>query len=264
MDLTMYKLKNVAAPTGNLYADSWDALVDNHALVTNNNIVPYHNTLAGATWIHNEYQTGLHYAQMSVSEFSGGGGGGGAGGAAAFPIELSTFTGRNAGATNILDWTTLSEQNASAFEVERSGTNAMFERIGSVQAFGNSNSLKDYTFTDIAPLMGKNIYRLKMVDVDGSFKYSPVVEIQMSDEASVSIYPNPTNGDLTVSVAGNVQGATSFELMNAAGQMVMTQTWGANSTAVHRLDVSKLAAGVYFYRVRNGKTVFEGKLVRTE
>src|SRR6185503_17969398 len=91
------------------------------------------------------------------------------------PVELTSFTGMNDGAINILDWNTAGELNTSKFIIQRSVTGLEFEDIGEVAASGNSRSMKAYTFTDHDPYEGDNLYRLKIEDLDGSFKYSNII-----------------------------------------------------------------------------------------
>jgi hypothetical protein len=82
------------------------------------------------------------------------------------PIELSDFRANRDGSSIVLTWTTLSEYNNSHFEIIRD------YQIGEVTA---QNKPSTYTFTDEHPKSGINYYRLKQVDMDGSYTYSPIV-----------------------------------------------------------------------------------------
>jgi carboxypeptidase T len=129
---------------------------------------------------------------------------------ALLPLELTAFTGYNDGAVNILNWKTATEFNTKHFIVQKSVNAVDYEDIGIVAAAGNSYTTKNYTFTDKSPYKGENLYRLKMVDLDESYKYSKLVSIILQDETAgitptgiEKIYPNPTNGKTFVNINVN-------------------------------------------------------------
>ncbi|HEY4337952.1 MAG TPA: discoidin domain-containing protein, partial [Puia sp.] len=101
--------------------------------------------------------------------------------ASPLPIGLSSFTGKRTGSSVVLQWTTQTEQNAANFVVERSVDGTHFASIATVRAEGNSNTPQDYTATDERPAKGINYYRLRMVDLDGRFSYSPVILVRSDD-----------------------------------------------------------------------------------
>lgn len=108
--------------------------------------------------------------------------------ATALGIELESFTSEPEGRTVKLTWTTASETNTDYFIIDRSGNGIDFEAIGGMQAAGNSNSLRTYTNYDSSPLDGIGYYRIKQVDLDGKFTYTPIrsVMCQESGKALVS------------------------------------------------------------------------------
>ncbi|HSK11996.1 MAG TPA: PKD domain-containing protein, partial [Phnomibacter sp.] len=111
------------------------------------------------------------------------------------PITLYAFSGRKVAAGHQLNWATASESNSDRFIVERSADGLQFTNIGELKAAGNSASNRAYVYIDRNPANGKNFYRLKMQDLDGSFKFSNVIVIDASARGRVvSIFPNPTAG----------------------------------------------------------------------
>jgi len=89
------------------------------------------------------------------------------------PIYLSKFKAEIHGPVNQLSWATVTQENASHFHVERMDQNGYWQILSQVQASGNSSEEIEYSFMDNEPLQ-KSTYRLKMMDIDGSFEYSPV------------------------------------------------------------------------------------------
>lgn len=109
------------------------------------------------------------------------------------PVELIGFHGKKVGLYNELEWVTASEKNAQYFNVERSLDGKTFAKVGQVQAAGNSNTLKNYSFKDQAE--GIVYYRLKQVDFDGALEYSKVIALNsIGGEIPISVEYFDLNG----------------------------------------------------------------------
>jgi hypothetical protein len=170
------------------------------------------------------------------------------------PVTLMTFTGQAEGSGVLLHWATAEEQNSSYFEVDRSADNQTYTAIGQVSAAGNSTQTTDYSFTDGSPLTGNNYYRLKMVNLDGSFLYSQVVVVNIggSSMSSVNVYPNPAHGSFTLLFRNMVAGRYGVSLLNAIGQTVQTTTVQVTDPVSDNEMInigSNLATGAYFVRI---------------
>jgi hypothetical protein len=162
------------------------------------------------------------------------------------PVKLTTFTGRNAGTANILNWTTASDKNASHFDVMRSNDGNKFEVLDRVNAKDNLTGSK-YEFTDTKPFEGRNFYRLNMVDVNGKSAYSDVVVLSVKSSAGLSLTasPNPVNQTLNVSVNGKIDGKATIQIMDITGKIVQKIQVSSNDTSI---DMSALSAGTYIIR----------------
>ncbi|HEY4148768.1 MAG TPA: LamG-like jellyroll fold domain-containing protein [Chitinophagaceae bacterium] len=99
---------------------------------------------------------------------------------ALLPVILNSFTASREGSQAILQWQTAQEENSRSFAIERSADGLTYISIGNVDAAGNSSSPRSYSFTDAAPVNGKNYYRLKQVDLDGLFTYSETRALDFS------------------------------------------------------------------------------------
>lgn len=107
------------------------------------------------------------------------------------PVDLLFFRALTISEGVRLTWATASERNSSNFAVERSLNGKDFEEIGNVAAAGNSISRQEYSFLDDACFLGRNYYRLKQVDVDGTYEYFNITFADTDGEKAVIIYPNP-------------------------------------------------------------------------
>jgi len=176
------------------------------------------------------------------------------------PIELLTFDGWNEGAFNQLVWKTATEENSDYFEVQRSINGTDFMRIGEVQAAGNSLQVRSYDFQDNQPIIGLGYYRLKMVDLDGSFEYSNVVAIPIKLRDNTAVFPVPAFDALNVVYDAAVTGEITVNMVDALGKTLMTNVENtAQGFNQFQYDISQLPAGAYFLNVVDGS---EAPIVR--
>ncbi|RYF75428.1 MAG: T9SS type A sorting domain-containing protein [Cytophagaceae bacterium] len=170
-------------------------------------------------------------------------------GASALPVELIYFQ-ANWSPTGVnTEWATASEQQASHFLVERSADLISFSEVGQRQAVGQPRQERIvYRLIDEKPLSGTSYYRLTQVDRDGqAHAYRPV---SVLNEASGSVYPNPTDGQVFFvrTEAGEV---ANWLLINGRGQQVKFSA-SRDSEGVWRIrPVDVLQAGVYIFH-QNG------------
>ncbi|MFH1195794.1 MAG: YCF48-related protein [bacterium] len=194
------------------------------------------------------------------------------------PVELTSFTASTSDNKVTLNWQTATEVNNYGFEVERStnlqgltngkeGSNlGGFTSIGFVEGSGNSNSTKEYSFTDNKVTAGNYYYRLKQIDTDGSFAYSKEIVIETGHAPSLPAefalyqnYPNPFNPVTTIRYAlptvkmgyiPSLQHVT-LKIYDILGNEVVTLVNENKEPGNYEVifDGSKFASGVYIYRI---------------
>lgn len=177
--------------------------------------------------------------------------------AASLPVTLADLTATtNEGAVQ-LDWSTASETNNSYFEVQRSiDPAAGFQKIGTVTGNETTTSTSTYEFTDENPGEGMVYYRLLQVDADGTSAFSPivVVELEVSTELEVAVFPNPiaSGSRLTVRLNGPwTNGGADIQLLDATGRKVAD--WSGLSNGSINTVLPMLRAGVYQLVATDGK-----------
>ena len=177
------------------------------------------------------------------------------------PVELSSFVSNVSGRQVNLNWETKTEVNSNKYQIERAladtkDATTTWISIGNVQAAGNSNSPRKYSYVDKNLQAGKYQYRLKMIDNDGSFKFSDVVETNISLPKDFELsqnYPNPFNPSTKIDYQVPVDAKVILEVYNIAGQKVVElvnqdQPAGYYSVSFGTSS-NKLASGVYIYRI---------------
>ncbi|MEO0626383.1 MAG: choice-of-anchor B family protein, partial [Bacteroidota bacterium] len=160
---------------------------------------------------------------------------------AALPVEWARFelTPNTSGIW--LDWQTARELNNDYFVVERAGENAQFESIGRVEGAQTTIAAQDYRFFDESPLDGLNVYRIRQVDLDGSFDFSELRQYYwLKMDAEHTLFPNPASDWVNTQASDQ----SPVEITDLSGRMV-------RQTAVSsgRIDVHGLPTGIYVVRI---------------
>jgi hypothetical protein len=166
------------------------------------------------------------------------------------PVDLRSFTATRNGSINQLTWITEQEQNSSRFVIEHSTDGRSFNPIAEVTAAGNSSTAITYNYTHTTPIRGVNYYRLRLIDRDNSFRYSPIRSVRNEGLANVSVYPNPVKAALSVSIEADKAITGQVVITDLNGRQVYTRTvnlvQGGNLLPV---NTSALQAGTYILKV---------------
>ncbi|RZK35595.1 MAG: T9SS type A sorting domain-containing protein, partial [Hymenobacter sp.] len=174
--------------------------------------------------------------------------------AAPLPVVLTSFTGQNSVAGNVLNWVTASETTSDYFDVERSADGHDFVKIGHLAAAGTTTATHSYQFADAATPAGTSYYRLRQVDFDGTSTYSPVVALVAGTSTLAAArpvaYPTVFTTELTVALpnAATTSSATAT-LLTADGRPVYTSTVQLGTAPQALAALPTLASGMYFLRI---------------
>lgn len=165
------------------------------------------------------------------------------------PVTLLYFTAKNQAGKTLLNRATVSEQNNKGFEIEYSVDGLNWRSIGFVYSKavnGNSATRLNYNYTHTDMVKGKNLYRLKQIDFDGKYEYSPVSVVTFDHNNRIQIYPNPVTSILLIE---GLNGKGSVRILNLDGQVVkVIQT---NTETLVTIDVSQLLVGMYLVQVED-------------
>lgn len=172
---------------------------------------------------------------------------------AALPTTLISFTGNWATKVS-LQWTADNDTSIARYEVERSANGANFEKVGSVTARQLAGQ-QSYTFTDTDTPGSLYYYRLKMVDIPGTFQYSPVVLLKRNQQPAairIKVSPNPISQWFTVSFDSKMSGMVNLRMTDLYGREVWKEQAQAND--VYDMNFSlrnkSLSKGVYVIQVQ--------------
>lgn len=169
------------------------------------------------------------------------------------PLDLVSFNASLINNTVNLVWSTVDEINVDGFDVERSNNARDFSSIGKIAA-NNSVSYNNYSYIDQQPLSGVSYYRLKMIDKDGTFKYSNIVSMNniIATASNLSVYPNPVINSFTLTHEKAVNGAV-VKVVTIDGRAIFVQSIATGATQ-STVDASRLMKGSYLVVLdNNGK-----------
>ena len=155
----------------------------------------------------------------------------------------------------LIEWVTLSEINNDYFLVEHSTNGKEFNMIGSLDGNNNSNSKIDYHFLHQNPANGNNYYRLKQLDLNGEYEYSPIRLVNFKNTEAVKssfvVYPNPNNGNEIYINGKNISlKNTEVKIFNAIGSLVYEKKIDFETSYKIKPEPS-LLPGVYFVTINN-------------
>jgi hypothetical protein len=168
------------------------------------------------------------------------------------PVRLESFEARARETAAALTWKTTEELNSDRFEIEHSEKGKSWTKIGTVKARGNGEARQQYEFAHETPSPGQNLYRLKAVDLDGSFAYSKVRSVVFVNESLFSIYPNPVADKLYIKPSG-ASYVKSVSISNSSGQQVRYFDYMSGES----IRLTGLTDGAYVVKI----TTTDGKSV---
>jgi len=170
-------------------------------------------------------------------------------GSITLPVTLTDFYAQLRNGSVALQWKVSNEQNFDRYEVEHSPNSINFTRFATVKANNPGAAVANYAAIHQQPIAGKNYYRLKLINADGSFTYSPVRMVQVGKGFAVNVYPNPMKDRLNIAISKADNNPVTIRLINMYGQIVLQKQVANNS----QLDVTPLASGSYLLQIDAGE-----------
>ena len=183
------------------------------------------------------------------------------------PVELENFKVELEKDYIHLKWETKIEVNIWGFEIQKlflSNSNDLsWGKIGFIDGNGNSNSPKYYNFNDTKiEKSGIYKYRLRMIDLDGSYNYSDEIEVNIKQPNNFNLqqnYPNPFNPATKIRYSIQNESLVNLTIYNSLGELIETLVNNQQSAGNYEViwNASNLASGIYFYRMET--TGIDGK-----
>lgn len=182
------------------------------------------------------------------------------------PVELLSFTGEKVGSTVQLHWSTATETNNLGFEVQKKNSAGEWKALSFINGNGTSTLRHDYTYTDKNPAGDIITYRLKQIDMDGTYKYHSSVQVSFGSPVSFELtqnYPNPFNPATTINYSVPSTGFVELKVFNILGKEISTLVNSIQESGYYNIsfDAANLPSGVYFYQLKAGSFTSVRKMI---
>jgi hypothetical protein len=170
----------------------------------------------------------------------------------AIPVELASFTGEQASNGVILKWITASETNNMGFSIERSDDGYSYTEITFVTGKGTTTEQTNYSYLDKGVRVGTIYYRLKQIDLDGTFEYSNIISVDVNLPSQFSLlqnHPNPFNPSTKITFELPADANVKLNVYNIIGQQIAEIVNSDLSRGRHEFNfnASDLSSGIYYY-----------------
>jgi photosystem II stability/assembly factor-like uncharacterized protein len=181
-------------------------------------------------------------------------------------VNLSSFASRIERNEVTLVWVVTPGSNQAGFEIQHSLDNSNFDKIGFVTEPASPMNPPAYTFIDHPARFGMHYYRLKMIDLDGSFEFSAVVQAMINPPDKYALsqnYPNPFNPETSIryaipTKAGNKIHVT-LQVYNLLGQVVRKLVDEEKTPGYYQViwdskddHGTRVSSGIYLYLMTAG------------
>ncbi|MCL6494339.1 MAG: T9SS type A sorting domain-containing protein [Ignavibacterium sp.] len=239
------------------YTTNFETISNTHFIITGTNI--YESVDTGVVWQNITSQIGSYFTalQAPTNYLAYGVGTGGYIisylDTSIIPVELTNFSAEQINNTILLNWTTVTETNNLGFEIFRSFDLKNWEYIGFIPGFGTTTDKQNYSFIDSKINNEQLYYKLKQVDLDGSFKFSEIISIKIliKDFELKQNFPNPANPTTNISFSIPQRSFVKINLYSSNGELVQQIINEEKEKGIYSIEInlSNLASGVYFYRM---------------
>ncbi len=175
---------------------------------------------------------------------------------AVFPIQLKLFYIKRKEENFELKWMTINESQVSHFALERAVNGLNFKSVAKINAKGTKQEETTYSFIDIAiPSQSEFVYyRLKTVDLNQKFEYSPIIFAKVKSEMAFTLYPNPSTNFIIIEGGGHDFHHTTNQISvfsNIGQRLIGPLEMNLQNGGMFDLDVSRLGGGQFFALIEN-------------
>ena len=174
---------------------------------------------------------------------------------AALPVVFGDFRVLENNCIVHINWNTIEERNVSKYNIERKLNHSTFEVIGTVNAKGNNSANQSYHFVDRMATSGINEYRLVAIDFDEQSMKSSTKWINLNciNKDEVSLYPNPTNNNIQLSLSTLNETIFDIKIIDAIGKIVYSASFETkNNKKIIDIPTFNFSSGIYTVILNNG------------
>jgi len=178
------------------------------------------------------------------------------------PLDLISFDVTKQNQSAVINWVTQSESGISFFELEKSKNAVDWEIISTTKATGSLDTKANYSFVDDKPFANSlSYYRLKTIDEKGTFVYSDIKSISLTESTEFTIYPNPNNGLKLFLTSASLNSDINIEIVDVQGKSIPFNT-SQHLENLHEINPTEiLSKGIYTLKIYDNQSVTTKRLI---
>jgi len=166
------------------------------------------------------------------------------------PVKFIGFSLTRRDKDVLVQWSTAEEVNASMYELERSLDGRNWDVIAYVSAIGNSSEVNNYSYTDKNMTSSVAYYRIRQVDVDGTFTYTDIKVIRTENKATANVVIASLPQKVMLQFPEEIKGKVIVRFVNTAGQVVDQQQL---TNPVGQVILNSKVTGMHIISLSNGQ-----------
>jgi Secretion system C-terminal sorting domain len=185
------------------------------------------------------------------------------------PVKFTSFSATKKDNDALLSWVVENETSlVTNYEVERSVDGIKFDKVNTIAKNGGGGTSNIYNITDPNLSVVKNngiiYYRIKQIDVNGTFIYSDIKNVRLTEKGTIiSAFPNPVTDFTTVKIDVIEAADLNISLINADGKQLQTSILKAAKVLnLKKIDMNNLPKGDYLLKVTLGTEVQTIKVIK--
>jgi hypothetical protein len=170
------------------------------------------------------------------------------------PVTFTGFTVTAIDRHVQVSWTTENELNNRYYEIERSYDLVQWTKLATMAATAGSTSGR-YSYMDASMLKETVHYRIKQIDVDGRFVYTPYRSLMTGEKPGIKIWSGPST--ISIQFSAPIEGPLKVQLLEMSGKVVQE---GTINQPVRQAVIDKRGKqGYYVLIVTNSKDVYSAQ-----
>ena len=180
----------------------------------------------------------------------------------ALPITFTFMNAKCISGKVILTWQTAQEFNSRKFDVEQSSDGISWIVIGSVNAAGNSNTIRNYSFTDLSP-HATTLYRISEIAINGNKTNGTILRSSCVQTEGIQEWPNPAHANAIVQIISTQSSQLNLKLYDSKGRLLMAKQESLlQGTNFVNLKINNFPAGTYTLMARWGNNAKAIKIIK--
>lgn len=183
----------------------------------------------------------------------------------ALPLFLVSFSAINRNDQRVdLFWETNLESNVSHFEIETGDNYQQWRKVGEVKAEGHTTESHFYQFQEEWKALSASnrlYFRLKIMDLDGSFSYSPIRIVERNKDSHFKIIHDKNNKTIVLEATESWNVATEIIVSDVFGRVLQSSHFFLQEGRNEALQLQDLPTNLYFVSVWQESRLLETKRI---